>query len=69
MTLYGTLKSFKCNYVNDCYGGLVVCPGKDKPASSEHCKHLKKLLMLMSGFVSLLAFKPTPSFIFSREGQ
>ena len=35
-------------------GGLVVCQGKGKPTSSEHCKQLEKLLMLTSGFVSLL---------------
>jgi hypothetical protein len=38
--------------VNDRFGGLVACQGKGKSTSSEYCKQFKKLLMLMSAFVS-----------------
>jgi hypothetical protein len=39
---------------SDGFGGLVVCQDKARSTSFEHCKQLKKLLMLMSAIVSLL---------------
>ncbi len=39
--------------MNERFGGLVVCQRKGKATPCEYWKHLKKLLMLMSAFVSL----------------
>jgi len=36
MTLYSTLKSFKCNYVNECYGGFVDYQDEGSSMSNEH---------------------------------
>lgn len=49
---FATLKSSQYNIVTVGNGGLVICRGKGNPTSSEHCKQLKKLLMLMSAIVS-----------------
>jgi hypothetical protein len=41
--------------MNDCFGGLVLYQDKGRTTFSDHRKKLKKLLMLMSATVSLLA--------------